>query len=254
MLFLLCPAISYAGSVECSTTNLGHTTYNSNYDYSDAPASYGVACNATDDWNRLGSKWNADIYSPGFSDDWSDDGVSWSIDGANYGNDDILAGQTVTFKFDLYKELWGRHNFDSIGAWLDKNQDGVFSGGTEEEILKDAWYFRTDSTDVVVGANYTPYSSGSTGYPDNVADLTKSFYVTLVFPEAGEYWLRARVVCSDDLSDDLSNLGPTGGWWQGETEDYKITVTSVPEPATMMLLGSGLIGLAGFGRKKFIKK
>ena len=42
--------------------------------------------------------------------------------------------------------------------------------------------------------------------------------------------------------------GNAGGW--ALVPD---TTTAVPEPATMFLLGSGLIGLAGFARKKFKK-
>ena len=36
--------------------------------------------------------------------------------------------------------------------------------------------------------------------------------------------------------------------------DIEGVMTGVPEPAAMLLLGSGLVGLSAIGRKKFIRK
>ena len=115
---------------------------------------------------------------------------------------------------------------------LDINDNGLVYGGTSPGIFS----FTVDITNP--GAAMNPdgsYTFWFGGFAlDNNNTLVGSTH-------------NIRYTTLDPNND--GDLDTTALYFQGT-----MNIKPIPEPATMLLLGSGLIGLAGLGRKKFFKK
>ncbi len=189
----------------------------------------------------------------------SDEGVFWrSSNGSTWstwGNEDLYVGQTVQFQFNMHKQNQGTHYADHLKAWVDWDKDGFDDPSDvimyEEEIL---YSTNPRNNSSFTDTSYLPPNTANFSYFSDIFTIDELM--------TGEIWLRARVTCSHSLTspDAWQNqwdgrafkdiFKATGDLYQGEVEEWSLKVNSVPEPATILLFGFGLLGLSGLSRKK----
>jgi len=124
-------------------------------------------------------------------------------------------------------EFYEEGDYEYLSIWVDWDQNRGFD--TDEGIadLNDYWF----------------------DYGDNLLTFNLTVPSDAVL---GNTWMRARFTFDGDLAPTDAGMG--GQPYTGEVEDYAVTVgggvAPIPEPSTFLLLGTGLLGLAGYGRAK----
>jgi PEP-CTERM motif len=150
--------------------------------------------------------------------------LTWNANDGGVGDDEITGGREALLIW--YSKPIMVSTFELVD---------LFNEGPDNNSYRDAGFYGFDSD----------FSSGLSldGFGSFEADLWQS--IGGEGPDAGSYTV--------GINNQVQGIAFFAAL--NAVNDYAVAgyTTPVPEPSTVLLLGLGLVGLAGFGRKKFKK-
>jgi hypothetical protein len=186
-----------------------------------------------------------------------------------WGADDVYLGavnpdtlQSTLMSDGFFVELWldTTPNYDITQGTAGRTGVADYTTVTDDGEMVLSLAGHTQYRDYFSGGTAEPFTLQETGYAD-----TGDFTGSIMLDVTGGTWawmydtntrdpLRSDGMADFNFSFSTHNVaGQTGvsDWLIGDTSNAIGDV--VPEPASMLLLGSGLLGLAGLGRRRFKK-